>query len=416
MRRIATVLAAVLVSIAVAPVSADAAQDGRLLAAFSWVSGDRQWVAHPTNPNGGFQVVGGTSSTVVAVQGRCFWDDDAKYRKGSSTLVGFDAGTGKERWRVEDVGTGSGIGVPTLGTLPPWVGSTPLSTLPITSRDGTRLIGVSSRDGSRAWTVPLRGLRSVAGDRAAFVLSTGPIGTSDSEPAPAVAQVELLDARSGKAVWSTSVGNDSAIEGAALTGASVALLVRTSGASENRLVLLSRRSGKVLSDVALSEYTAMARDVRAYGDTLGAAGGVLVVSTGRTTLAVDGRDGNALRHRDDYLQSGSRSASRKDGTPVVFLAHWVFGNDTHPDRSEAIDGRSGETLWTLPGGQYVISSSRDQTLTMPGNLWHSFGTGSVVNSATGAVRWTAELSSDQSIVATPRSLVVGGGCPTTLRD
>ncbi len=106
----------------------------------------------------------------------------------------------------------------------------------------------------------------------------------------------------------------------------------------------------------------------------------------------------------------------KDGTPIVFLAHWVFGSNTYPDRTEAIDGRSDQTLWTMPDGQYVSASSRDRTLTMPGNLWHSLGTGSVVNSETGGVQWTAEFSDDQSIVATARRLVVGGGCRTTLRD
>lgn len=416
MRRLATVVAAVLVSIVVTPVSAGAAQDDRLLAAFSWQSGDQQWVAHPLNPNGGFQVVIGTTSTVVAVQGRCSWDDDARYRKGSSTLVGFDSGTGKERWRVEDVGTGNELLVPTLGTLPPWVRSTPLSTVPITSSNGTRLIGVSSRDGSRTWAVPLRGLRAVAGDRAAFVLTTGSFGGPGTEPLPSVAQVELLDARSGRVMWSTSVGNDTAIEGAALTGSSLALLVRTTGASENRLVLLSRSTAKVLSDVPLSDYSVVAPDVAAGADALGVAGSVVVVSAGRTTIAVDGRDGQSLWHRDDYRQGGSPSASTKDGTPVVFLEHWVFGASTRPDRAEAIDADSNQTLWTLPSGQYVSTAYRDRTLTMPDNLWHSLGTGSVVNSATGEVHWTAEFSDDQSIVATVQSLVIGGGCRTTLRD
>jgi outer membrane protein assembly factor BamB len=416
-RRAAILVVAVALFVVATPIGGRASQTNSNLASFSLRSGRRLWVARPTKLHGGFQVVSGSDTAVLAVQGRCLWDDDTRYRKGSSALVAFDARTGSERWRIEDVGTGNEFLVPTLGTLPTSVRSMePKTTIPITSASGDRLLGISVRDGSRVWTIPRQEFQAVAGDGAAFVLATGPLGTSSTAPIPVVAQVELVNARSGKVTWSTAVGNDTEIAGAALSGSSVALILRAAGSSDNRLVLLDRKSGKLRADTRLRDYVEVLPDALPGFVSLGAAGDTLVVSTGRTTIAVDGRDGRARWHRDDYDQAGPLSATTEDGTPVVFLSHWVYGNNTHPDRTEAIDAQSNQTLWTVPPGRFVNAAYGTNSLSMPDNLWHSVGTGSVVDSATGMVRWTSEFSDDQSLLATAQGLLVGGGCPTTLRD
>jgi outer membrane protein assembly factor BamB len=414
--RTALVMVMVLMSLGAVPAGGQPSTDSELIA-LSATDGAVRWGAQPTKLPDGARVVAASDDLVYVVQGRCFWDDDAQYHKGSSALAAFDARTGKERWRVEDVGTGEGLLVPTLGTLPPWVSSMqPNATIPITSPAGDTLLGLSARDGSRAWKLPLHELRAVAGDGAAYVLTTGPFGASPIGPVPAVARTKLVNAKSGKTAWSTLVGNDTAIVGAALTGTSVALVVRAADSSGNRLVLLNRRTGKVVSDTPLRDYVGTALEPSPGVDSMGAAGDVLVVSTGRAAIAADAQDGHALWHRDDYRQGGSLAATTKDGTPVLFLSHWVFGSNTSPDRTEAIDARSNRTLWTVPNGYFVPVAQGTRSVSMPDSLWHSFGTGSVVESATGKVRWTSDLSDDQRLLLTPRSLYVSGGCPITLRD
>src|SRR5262249_11300221 len=158
-------------------------------------------------------------------------------------LVAFDAKTGRQRWRVNDVGRGAEeIGTPSRGTLPalmPYM--RPESTIPVVSPHLDTLSGISIRDGTRVWTTSTGGWQVVAGDGAGVVLGTPfsqRVGTSSSGPTLDVGTLELIDARSGKKVWSTSLGSGTVVTGAVMTTSSIALAVRGANETGDRLVVL----------------------------------------------------------------------------------------------------------------------------------------------------------------------------------
>src|SRR5436190_22903096 len=104
--RVAAILAVVALSATVVTASGAGAQAGaqapRLLVALDEKSGDVLWRAKPSGVDGGhLDAKYETHGLVIADEFRCL-SGERRYEPGDTSVVAFDARTGKERWRVPD--------------------------------------------------------------------------------------------------------------------------------------------------------------------------------------------------------------------------------------------------------------------------------------------------------------------------
>jgi outer membrane protein assembly factor BamB len=287
------------------------------------------------------------------------------------------------------------------------------------------MVGISPRTGDREWSLRTQGLEPVAGDDELIALAS-PALTGIGDPHRQEAVIRVVDRAAGELRWTTELGTkDDRVLAVAFTTASVAVVVGKfdsrldaieSSIDVTRLVLLKRADGTVRSEMSLPSALGLPMGSgQRFAPGLTGAERLVLVWSERKLAALDPRTGDRKWSLSDYAWV-STLVPRPDGRPVLFADHFqLTPNGRLIDRRDALGGRTGRTLWTVPRDHFVVAAEGDTTVVLP-LLWHDFGTALVVDTQTGQARWTHSLSDDQSIVAGTDSLFVGGGCPTTGAD
>ena len=419
---IGVLLAAFLVTLA-SPAAASPRRG--TLVALDAADGSRSWAVSAPKAGGGFAVVAATKSTVVAVLNRCFWDDNAEYTPGDSTLIGWDARSGREQWRTHDIGNGSTLTEPPGGTV---VGAPasmqPRGVILVSSTSKEELRGLSTETGTELWRIQTHGLETSAVD-STHILLAPPLFASQSERSMPPAEVALLDARTGKRQWTVPLAPATKATGAAVLSEGIALLLTTTPATftapPERLVLADRSTGRIRWERPLDSYALPASDSISPSSHLTHAGDVLILSRGATTIRVDPVSGNELwRHTNTMAPTGAATAA---GQTILFALPPIPSTSAPGPATglaesgvTAIDAASGQALWNAPIGQRVVTPGGNVAAEIPRNLEHDVPPGHIVDPRTGTLRWTTDLGDDDSLLATSRTLYRGTGCRPTLRD
>jgi outer membrane protein assembly factor BamB len=200
--RVATVVPVVLSVVALWTISlpataapaGPASQPARLLVTLDEHDGSVAWRVKPRGPDGGFLTVRtATHGVVIADELRCL-SAARPYEPGDASVVGFDARTGAERWRIPDARVSLGMFGP---IAPPDAG---VATLPVASAvDGApRLVDALSG----AERGPLAGVPVAASGDLLFVVALDAFSAAASTRGI----VTAIDRRTGAARWTKNLG------------------------------------------------------------------------------------------------------------------------------------------------------------------------------------------------------------------
>ena len=197
--RVAAILAVVVLSATVATAFGAGAQAPtapvpRLLIALDEKNGAVLWRAKPRGVDGGhLDAKFETHGLVIAEEFRCL-SGERRYEPGDTSVVAFDARTGKERWRLADgqVATGQ------YGHVDP--PGPDVSTLPVTSPVGAAPSLVDVDTGQQAG--PAGGLPIAASGEVMLVIALDAFRASAS----ARGIVTAVDRRTGAPLWTKNLG------------------------------------------------------------------------------------------------------------------------------------------------------------------------------------------------------------------
>lgn len=361
---------------------------------------------------------------MLAVLNRCLWDDAASYSRGDSTLIAWATNSGRELWRAPDIGTGSTLTEPPGGTVAPWVDATRLRyAIPVSSRSKRELRGLSPKDGRELWRIPTGGLEASAGDDT-HILLTPPLYESPPPASAPPEHVSLVDARSGKRLWTMTLASGTTTTGAAVMSGGVALLLTTTPATftapTTRLAVLDRTTGQVRWERAVDTYADPDAPPDsapiAWNANLLHANGLLFLTFSATTIRIDPANGDELWRIADRMPPTGAATSA--GAATLFAGPLTTADALAPPTvgEVGIDGASGRVVWTAPVGRRILAPGSTLVAEIPNGLSHQRATGYIVDASTGTVRWTTELGDDDSLLTRPGALYRGTGCPPTLRD
>jgi len=418
---IANVAAVVVAALLVGSVTGTSASTRRdlkssskpLLVAFDGQTGKQQWQRRGDHA-GHFSVLGATSDGVIVMHGRCL-EFDRDYESGDSSLVAFDAKTGREQWHVPDV---TAIGSTEAEYIVPAVLAGSWSLIPVLSADRQKVRALDPRTGRQRWRVPSLGLVPVA-QRDDFVVlaSRGDVGPM---------RIAVLAAKSGELRWSSTIDQSSV---AHITAGSDAVVVigRGSAAAQDAVTM------HVL-DVVDGTTTLTAPVVPPSSNGFVIAGDAAILAQG----SAEPLSGSSSWHTFAYsLTTGTQLwdapgwlwvVGRVGRSPAVFGATSFVSS---AGRAAAVDAHTGETLWQVESPGYPIGISSKKLVV--GNAAEYGGSYSVVDSigaldrATGALIWSEEPGrrtvgpgtrrypdtfSTGTFVG-PSSIYLDGGCAAT---
>jgi outer membrane protein assembly factor BamB len=363
-------------------------------------TGHRQWITGGSSRN--FVGLFATPSTVFVARSQCEWEDKP-YEKGASELVAFDADSGNELWSVDDVASASLSASETIGAIPRWLHSAPYGTIPVYTKSKQILRGLSPRSGRQRWKIRTDGLEASAADRDHLVLAPPSEGSANAGSVV----VRMISRHDGKTQWEKNLPISGVVDNVSITNGLLVLIVGAQDRTGRHVVVLDINSGRSRHDVPLGRLSSRFRDLQLQDDIA-----VLPVPDGM--VGFDVRQGQLLWHR---VNDGAVSVSpTHPPSPFVTFLRYSSGSVNIPNVTQALDGRTGMTLWTLPDSRQLYASKGSHALYVQEGLWHDYGPGALVNSSTGRVRWTHEFSDDEHFLMTSDTLYVGGGCPSTLRD
>jgi hypothetical protein len=396
MRRAAVYGGVLVLVLTLAPVAAaSASRRADDFVAYASTTGRTRWRAAPTTTMGGFGVAYASSSTVYALQWKCSWMDSPHSSIRDTSLVALDSKTGRERWRVSGVDNGlSGD----AAIVPDWVRDAAHGAVPVYFADRETLRALASRSGHELWTREVTGLAPAAGDESRIVLVSRQ--SRDGRSPASSTSVELIDRATGRTQWrQTLVGVGASV--ATVFGSDIGVPVTREDGTV-WLAVLDARTGAIRREVVLPN---VVNGGALHSDT---AAGLFVIS-GSGVAAVDPASGEV-----QWSAPGTSGAFAPDGNrgTVIFS-----GRTTGPAYNvDALDATSGAHAWSAPENTVVYAADARETVFVEGGLWHQFGFASVVDTRTGAMKWTSSFSDDQRLLVAHGTLYVAGGCPPTLAD
>ena len=400
------VAAVVLVAVALIPASAFAARpagspmtsDPPFLQSIDLTDGKTLWTADLGSRPGIVKVAGATDGVVVVVEYPC----DAEL--GATAVSGFDANTGKRRWRMS---TRSAYGLNHFGGSPvdPALGVSARGVVWIEYRssDDLRVRSVDPRSGDELWET--RGSQAdswpLAGNRDIVVLGPHPNLINDFGGNPS-ATIRALDRRTGKELWQSEFQTTGARSlGAATTNDVVVANV------DNRLQGLDVRTGHERWSVDLPVPDGAYNQAR-----LGAAGPVAIVTQDAgvsrfATSGVDATNGQVLWSGSNDIVIQQPKPAGPDTLAVTIPSGQLDGSASLT--VSRFDAQTATHVWTVPSSGFFNGLApmstktfavlpRDQAL-------------AVLNFADGSeLRSIAPSARTSSGVIAGRRLYLAGGC------